>query len=51
MWRIAIGGGNRGKTPGNTTGTYFVVLCRTIVLRHLAALRPSTASDMKAIVL
>ena len=25
MWRIAIGGGNRGKTPGNTTGRYFVV--------------------------
>ena len=27
------------------------VFCRTIVLRHLVALRPSTASDMKAIVL
>ena len=28
-----------------------VTFCRTIVLRHLAALRPSTASDMKAIML
>eukprot|EP00966_Prymnesium_polylepis_P149614 3456485-Prymnesium_polylepis.1 len=47
-----IFGGRGGDVPQLRVGRMCrkVSFCRTIVLRHLAALGPSTASGMKAIV-